>query len=219
MYKIDCIYLMAGSGHRVGLGYPKQYYNLNGKPMFIYGLELLNKNQHINNIIIVTKEAHKIDKTVFNYGIKNVIFRTGGKTRQESVKNGLEDVRTDEVLIMEAVRPFVSSELLQKVINTKGNVVPKSTLKATLVDVEGNCYNREYFGEVQTPQKFNTELLKKAHDKPYINNATDDTLLMWETYGEDYQILITNGEEQNIKITTPLDLIIADAIMKGNKIE
>jgi len=221
MYKIDCIYLMAGKGYRTGLGYPKQFYNLCGKPMFIYGLELLNKCPNIGNIIIINKNSEDIENILVDYNIKNFIFRIGGDTRQESVKCGLDDVITNDVLIMESVRPFVSMELLQKVIDIEGYsaVTPKSKLHATLIDVDGNCYNRDLFGEVQMPQKFTTGLLRQAHNNPVVKNATDDSYIFWETFTFCQPIKVIEGETQNIKITTPQDLIIAEALMKGGKKE
>lgn len=233
------IYLAGGKGIRVGLGHPKQFARIGGKPIIIYGLETLNKIDEIGNIIIPC-EADYVDtidtyKDIYNI-TKNIELVRPGRTRQESVYNGLQHIETEYVLICEAVRPFMSAELVNRVINSNNDVVcPISSPVSTVVIADKfrmlYTINRDYCGEVQMPQKYKTELLLKAHKGVISNNKlyTDDLdlILNCNIITEYFQnkikdINIIKGEEQNIKITTPLDLYIAEAILKykaGDKIE
>jgi len=218
MEKIDCIYLMGGIGERTKLGFPKQFQMLGGKPVFIHGLEVLNNIPEINNIIIVTCDIFRTDNIINQYGItKNIKYVGNGTTRQESVYNGLLDVTTKNCLISEGVRPFVTNQLYRKIIDYNSKIVtPIRKSVSTVIDIIGNSYNRSDFGEVQMPQKFELEILMLAHERAKIlniNNSTDDIDLMHVTCEKDiYDVYVIEGEEANVKITSPLDLIIAEAI-------
>jgi 2-C-methyl-D-erythritol 4-phosphate cytidylyltransferase len=234
---IDVIYLAGGKGIRVGLGYPKQFARIGGKPIIIYGLETLNKIDEIGNIIIPC-EADYVDtidtyKDIYNI-TKNIELVQPGRTRQESVYNGLQNINTEYVLICEAVRPFMSVDLVNKVINSNNDVVcPISSPVATVVmyDKYRNVYtlDRDNCGQVQMPQKFKTDILFECHKAAIEskNTHTDDLALVlinsiMTKYKSIEDINIIKGEEENIKITTPLDLHIAEAILKykaGDKIE
>ena len=219
MEKIDCIYLMGGIGKRVKLGFPKQFQMLGGKPIFIHGLELLNDIQEINDIIIVTCDIAKTQDIINQYSIANKCLKYvgNGDTRQQSVYNALESVETEHVLISEAVRPFISRNLYKKIIDNKAeNITPIKTSVSTVIDILGNSYDREAIGEVQMPQKFKTNTLYYVHELSKsldINNSTDDIDLLYKMKDiNNYEVNVISGEEINIKITTPLDLIIAEAI-------
>lgn len=233
---IDVIYLAGGKGIRAGLGYPKQFARIGGKPIMVYGLEILNKINEIENIIIPSSDKDRTFEILNNYNIDNFKIIENGETRQESVYKGLKYINTEYVLICEAVRPFMSKELLNIVIESDNDiVVPKSISTATIVRTTPNINNiittieRSQCGMVQMPQKFKTEILKECHEVAITMNKihTDDLALVLDNhYNTKYDITeytkIIDGEEQNIKITTPLDLHIAEAILKykaGDKIE
>jgi len=234
---IDVIYLAGGKGIRVGLGYPKQFARIGGKPIIIYGLETLNKIDEIGNIIIPCEADYveTIGKLANEYNItKHIIPVRAGETRQESVYNGLQHIETEHVLICEAVRPFISVDLVNIVINSNNDVVcPISSPVATVAmyDKYRNIYtlDRDNCGQVQMPQKFKTDILFECHKAAIEskNIHTDDLALVlinsiMTKYKSIENINIIKGEEQNIKITTPLDLHIAEAILKykaGDKIE
>ena len=212
----DVIYLNGGIGQRINLGYPKQFALLNGIPIIIYGLEELRQCKNINKIILPTApEAVKKTMDILDsYNITNYLICENGKTRQSSVYEGLKHVETENVLITEAVRPFINQNLLMKIIlNDNENVIPRNKTIATLINNNGTCLNRDFCGMVQMPQRFNTELLKVAHKKATHNNYTDDAQLMADTI-ENFSPEVIKGIEQNIKITSPLDLYIAEAIIK-----
>jgi len=231
---IDVIYLAGGKGIRAGLGYPKHFARIGGKPIIIYGLETLSKIEEIGNIIIPSSEPDKTYGCLSDYGIKNVKIIDNGETRQESVYKGLMHIETEYVLICEAVRPFMSIELVNTVINSNNDVVcPISSSVATVAmyDKYRNVYtiDRNNCGQVQMPQKFKTDVLLECHKAAIKskNIHTDDLALVLTNsimtkYKSIENINIIKGEEQNIKITTPLDLHIAEAILKykaGDKIE
>ena len=226
---IDVIYLTGGKGKRAELGYPKQFARLKGKPIFIYGLETLRKIDEIGKIIIPSDiNNSNVIRFLTEYNIENRYICKAGKTRQESVYNGLEHVKTKNVLICEAVRPFMSKDLIQRVIKADGDcVVPIDLSSASVIDILGNSYDRNDFGCVQMPQKYDSEKLYKIHSCMTFQNSTDDMDLIYK-YNRLYDEVLFNrkmifhGERENIKITYPIDLKIAEAILnykEGNKIE
>jgi 2-C-methyl-D-erythritol 4-phosphate cytidylyltransferase len=226
---IDVIYLTGGKGKRAELGYPKQFARLKGKPIFIYGLETLRKIEDIGTIIIPSDlDNSNVIRFLTEYNIENRYICKAGKTRQESVYNGLEHVKTKNVLICEAVRPFMSINLIKKVIEADGDcVVPIDLSSASVIDILGNSYDRNDFGCVQMPQKYDNQKLYKIHTGMISQNSTDDMDLIYKFEkisgeGPFKRKIIFHGERENIKITYPIDLKIAEAILnykEGNKIE
>jgi 2-C-methyl-D-erythritol 4-phosphate cytidylyltransferase len=220
MNKLDVIFLMGGEGKRARLGYPKQYARIGGIPIFIHSIQAFLKEDiepYINKIIIVAQKERydEIEKMLIQYNILKFCFHYAGKTRQESVYNGLQCVKTKHLLITEAVRPFQSSNLIKNIINNEKNfITPISQPKATVIDIFGNSYDRNRIGEVQMPQKYSYDLLHTAHEiakKKKLSNFTDDSDLVINIINECPYII--KGEEPNIKITTPLDLKIANIIL------
>jgi len=220
MKKFDVIFLMGGEGKRARLGYPKQYARIGGIPIFIHSIQAFLKEDiepYINKIIIVAQKERydEIEKMLIQYNIFKYCFCEGGKTRQESVYNGLKSVKTKHLLVTESVRPFQSSKLIKNIINNEKNfITPISQPKATVIDIFGNSYDRDRIGEVQMPQKYSYDLLHTAHEiakKRDLYNFTDDAHLVIELINECPYII--KGEEVNIKITTPLDLKIANIIL------
>jgi 2-C-methyl-D-erythritol 4-phosphate cytidylyltransferase len=212
---IDVIYLAAGQGKRAKLGYPKQFARLGGKPIMIHALEVFQKISEINKIIIAYPDDNRdifAGKIMPYVKLDNIKFVMGGKTRQESVKKALEFVSTKYVLIHEAVRPFITKEFIQQIISMEGEAItPYICSLSSTLRVAGNGFiPREEVGQVQMPQKFNTAVLKQAHEKAKHMNYTDDSYLIWAEIGTVLNLL--PGLEENIKITTPLDLVIAEAI-------
>ncbi|MFA5397750.1 MAG: 2-C-methyl-D-erythritol 4-phosphate cytidylyltransferase [Methanogenium sp.] len=211
---IDVIYLSGGSGVRADLGYPKQFARLKGKPILIYGLETLRKIEEIGKIIISANNFYKTEMILTDYYIKNYELVEKGETRQLSVYNALKKVETDYVLIMEAVRPFCSEKLIRKVLKFTGDfIVPRSYFYSTVIQDFGKIIDRDFCGEVQMPQKYQFKLLNECHEKAKktnLLNFTDDSALVMNFSNIKPKVL--KGEQCNIKITTPLDLVIAEGI-------
>ena len=223
---MDVIYLAGGHGKRVGLGYPKQFARINGKSIFLYGIETLCEIQKIENIIIPSKDYLFMSEQLESLNLKNyktLINCRAGRTRQESVFYGLKKVTSDFVLIHESVRPFASKKLIMSVIDAPGDcVVPIDQSIATVIDINGLSYDRNIIGAVQTPQKYRTESLKIVHETTKLKNSTDDYSLIYDYMNNNNNIkdkrvvfddvLIFHGEHTNIKITYPVDLQIAKGI-------
>ena len=217
---IDVIYLAAGQGKRAKLGYPKQFARLGGKPIMIHGLEILQKIPEVSQIIVVrpmitgeSLQDWRVEEVVLEYGINKAVFVEGGRTRQESVRRGLEMVATDYVLIAEAVRPFITEDFVKRIIQLPGNcVTPWMSSISTVLSAAGEPMDRERIGEVQMPQKYFTNILTAAHYKAEAanNTYTDDMALVIKEIK--VRPILMAGLEENIKINTPLDLIIAEAI-------
>jgi len=181
---IDVIYLAAGQGKRAKLGYPKQFARIGGKPIMVHALEILQSMREIEQIIVVCpqviqKDEQKwvVEDTVLQYGVSKAVFVEGGETRQESVRRGLEYVRTDYVLITEAVRPFITVDFVRGIIRLDGDLVtPVSASIASVLEWNSSGtltswvrgIPRENVGEVQMPQKYKTGILREAHEKAVL---------------------------------------------------
>lgn len=224
---IDLIYLCGGKGKRVNLGYPKQYAQIGGKYLFMHALENFYSIKEISKIIIVADNVDKVISIIekYDFDINRFEIIPGGNTRQESVNNGLEFVKSDFVLIGEGVRPFVGKEFIIYIISKNGYiVVPYSIIKSTPFNIENsNTYDRNKVFEVQTPQKYNVEVLREAHrlGKKYDIKSTDDLDLIYKTsILEKFDIhnvsrSFFEGPPLNIKITTPEDLFIANCLFSA----
>ena len=216
---IDVVYLCAGKGIRAGLGYPKQYGLLGGVPTFVHGLRVLQAMPEIDNIVVVCNDQPQVNEICTTFGITKVVTMEGGTERQDSVWVGVSIIQSKYVLVMESARPFVTEELVRRVIHTEGDIVtPWLPCKSSVLHRGGVFHDRERIGEIQTPQKFKTQLLCAAHKMRtgcHPNTKyTDDTQMLYRLMG--LVPTVVDGEEQNIKITTPLDVVIARAICESN---
>jgi len=217
---MDCILLAAGIGQRMGEDIPKQFLRLNGKPIIIYSLEVLSKYELIKNIHITYNENYKDLYTgiIHDYNFPKCSLVQGGKTRHESVFLALQHVKSDRVLIHEAARPFISTDqITQLVKENESAVVPTIPIPFTVSSGQGYMtgeLDRSQLKNIQLPQVFNVTDLGDAHEKAKAENyiATEDGILM---YRAGYKVKFVSGYENNIKITTPLDLAIAEIIDRG----
>lgn len=223
MNRIDVVILAAGQGTRAGLEYPKQFLRIAGKPAFIHAIELFEGHPEVENIILVAipGEVNVFGKLVQDYGIEKVRVVPGDKgSRQLSVSNGLLYVKNKQVIIHEAVRPFVTDRFIYDMIHSaKVPLVPVVDVAPTIVsitEVNVNYVKRDYIKVVQLPQKFNTHELRVCHKRAIMDGKrdfTDDSSMMWY-YGQ--KINFIEGLEENVKITTPLDVKIAEVLYEEN---
>lgn len=218
--KITLIVAAAGLGNRMNLGYPKQFLEIEGKPLFIKTLEIAEKSEYIAEIIVTTgKESielvEELCKTFEITKIKKII--PGGKERQYSIENALEYCEDNSIIaVQDGVRPFLKDryfsqalKMLEKEITLDGVVVGvllKDTIKK--VNLEGEVIKtpkREEYIAVHTPQIFRGEILKDAYKKAREDGflGTDDSSLV-ERIGGRVKVLI--GDYDNIKVTTVEDL-------------
>lgn len=219
--KITAIILSAGKGKRFEDPLPKQFHLLKGKPIFEWSLETFTSHDLIDSIILVIDNPEIWEGLREKYSKIECIVK-GGEKRQDSVWNGLTTLKNDcIVLIHDAVRPLVSKELITRVIEgveKYGSAIPVIEETDSLKIVENgkvlSSLKRETVFRVQTPQGFHLKDIIHSHkigkEKGII--VTDDSELM-EKAG--FKVTTVEGEMTNLKITTKLDLIIAEAILES----
>lgn len=218
--KITLIIAAAGVGKRMKLGYPKQFLEIDGKPLFIRSLEVAERSEYVSEIIISTEQesielVEQLCKKYKIFKVKNII--SGGDERQYSIENALEYCEDNSIIaVQDAVRPFLKEkyfyqalEMFEEDLKIDGVVVGvplKDTIKR--VSIDGKVIEtpkREEYIAVHTPQIFKGRILKEAYKKARVDNflGTDDSSLV-ERIGGKVKILI--GDYDNIKITTVEDL-------------
>lgn len=216
------IIVAGGKGLRMGTLKPKQFLELNGVPILMRTLNAFyHADKSIKIILVLPRDQQKYWKELcieYNFKVSHVIAN-GGISRFDSVKSGLTFVTNPKgvVAIHDGVRPLLSSNLInscfEKALELKA-VIPVLPLKDSIREIvkEGNISrNRANYCIVQTPQVFDTFLLKKAYDSADNNKFTDDAAVM-EADGN--KIYLTPGEENNLKITTKIDMVIASELLK-----
>lgn len=224
--KTEAIIAAGGKGERFGEKNPKQFYYLAGKPILCWTIFQFEKCKKVDKIILVVPQGMEkwTEKLIFPiYKFRKIKEITeGGKERNESVLKGLKKVDEDTnlVIIHDGVRPLISSSLIEKVIDETekyGAVTPGLPAKETLKKIkEGwvkETLKRKEIYSIQTPQGFWKSLILEAYQKVEKSGwrASDDATLV-EKLG--HKVKVTLGEEANIKITTPLDVEIAEFLLK-----
>lgn len=207
--KYQAILLAAGNSSRSTLPYNKVLYLIDNKPIIYLSASNFINDDRCNNIFLVCKENEiETFKKVFK-DIKKIKYVIGGKTRQESVYNALKQIDEKYVLIHDGARPHFSEKLLNNILNELINhnaVIPTIKVVDTLKIVKDNkvvkTLNREEIVRVQTPQGFETSLIKKAHNVVNRNDYTDDSSMI-EELNED--VFVVEGETTNIKFTIKED--------------
>lgn len=214
--KAYAIIVAGGKGLRMGGEVPKQFLPINGKPILMHTIEAFRKAlDGIKIILVLPADQHDYWQKLchdYNFCSPELIAK-GGETRFHSVKNGLALLPNDDdavVGIHDGVRPFVSGDTIQRcyAAAAKGRavvpVVPVvETVRQILPDGKSTTRPRDEYRLVQTPQTFPLALLKRAYEQPYSEVFTDDASVV-EAMGE--EILMVEGNRENIKITTPSDL-------------
>ncbi len=214
------VLLSGGIGKRMNNAIPKQYMLLAGKPVIVHILERIENVAQLQEVIIVCADEYvsSIKLMIEQYGIKKKIkFAKAGDTRQNSVYSGLVEVKTENVIIHEAARPFVRVEDFTSLIeSTDANAFYGLDIPFTVVkghkNIEG-VLNRSELVNVQLPQKFNTKLLLDSHEKARLEGKsfTEDASLVFN-YFPKATIAIYPGAEYNIKLTTRMDMLMGELI-------
>lgn len=216
MYSV--VILAAGKGTRLNLGYNKVFYEIKHKTVLEYSVDYFLKDPAFSEVIIVTNEKDKMHVKDLLAG-RNVKITLGGITRQESVYLGLKKVNNKYVMIHDGARPFIDKqdiENLKKTVKEKACVLVKK-IKDSLAKHSFNqlksYLNRDDFVLLQTPQAFNTDKIIKAYEMAMTNENTysDDASLYIQELKED--VIIIEGNELNIKLTTLLDLKILEEVL------
>jgi 2-C-methyl-D-erythritol 4-phosphate cytidylyltransferase len=215
-----------GAGRRMGGGVPKQYLPLAGIPVLARTLRVFQDSSCIDEIILAVPEADIPEvryAIVEKYGLSKVgLILAGGRERQDSVRNALLQVRTDQgiIVVHDGVRPFVTALLIEQVVATArqyGAVSVGVPVKDTVKEVNADGWvektlNRKRLWLTQTPQAFHREILLAAYKKAEEDGiaATDDASLV-ERMG--IPVRMIPGDDANIKLTTAEDMILGERIV------
>ncbi len=213
------IIVAGGKGLRMGADLPKQFLPVGGKPVLMRTLEAFYAYNPAMRIVLVLPcdQQDYWQKLCREHGFSLPhMVADGGETRFHSVRNGLRLVEAPGwVAVHDGVRPFVSQEVIARCFRLaaeKRAVVPVVPVVETLRQIEGDSsrtVSRDAYRLVQTPQVFDSALLKEAYAQPYTPAFTDDASVV-EAMG--VPVYLTEGNRENIKITTPFDLKVAEAL-------
>lgn len=216
------IIVAGGAGSRMNSTIPKQFMLLDNIPILMRTIQVFNNyNTEIDIRVVLPEEETESWQVLcdkYNFSVKHTVLH-GGETRFHSVANGLSGIATPSLIaIQDGVRPLVSNVTIDKCFKAAekyGTAVPVLPLKESIREVKGEdsvSHSRSLFRTVQTPQVFQSDLLLDAYNAEYQESFTDDASVV-EHAG--YKIYLTEGNEENIKITSPLDLQIAEILLKG----
>jgi len=220
---MDYIIIVAGGkGLRMGSDIPKQFLPIGGKPVLMRTLERFREYSEDLQIILVLPEAQQAywKELCKEYDFKvEYLLTDGGETRFHSVQHGLALIPDDAegvVGVHDGVRPFPSIDVIRRCYETARTakaVIPVIPVVETVRHLENEGSTTVPRGDyrlVQTPQTFDIQLLMAANRQPYNDNFTDDASVV-ESYG--HAITLVEGNRENIKITTPYDLKIAEILI------
>ena len=220
---MDYIIIVAGGkGLRMGSDIPKQFLPISGKPVLMRTLERFRRYSPTLQIILVLPKAQQDywQKLCKEYAFDiDYQLADGGETRFHSVQNGLAKIPDNAqgvVGVHDGVRPFPSIDVIRNCYETareKKAVIPVIPVVETVRHLKGDTsvtVPRNDYRLVQTPQTFDIQLLKEANRQPYNDGFTDDASVV-EAYG--FDITLVEGTRENIKITTPYDLKIAEVLI------
>src|SRR5215203_5229434 len=214
------IIVAAGAGTRMGGGVPKQFLLVKSKPVLYYTLRtFLNAFADIQIILVLPVDYTDIGQEIIDawFNKDRIRITAGGETRFQSVKNGLQLIEDDSIIFVhDGVRCLLTENLIHhcyaSAVET-GTAIPVITSKDSvrIVQEEGNdAIDRNKVMLVQTPQTFHSKILLPAFKIDYKEKFTDEATVV-EAYG--LKVTLIDGEEDNIKITKPTDLLIAEKII------
>ena len=217
---MDYIIIVAGGkGLRMGGEVPKQFLPIGGIPVLMRTLMRFRAySPDLQIILVLPKAQQQYWRELCIAHQFNIDYQLadGGKTRFHSVQNGLSLIPDDAegiVGVHDGVRPFVSVDVISRCYEAARQhkaVIPVTPVVETLRHkADGNVFRDDYC-LVQTPQTFDIQLLKAANRQPYKETFTDDASVV-EAYGQ--QVAMVDGNRENIKITTPFDLKIAETLI------
>lgn len=216
------IVVAGGSGTRMGTSLPKQFMLLRDKPVLYYTLKaFLEAYDDLEIVLVLPVDYTDMGQEIIDafFDKERIRITAGGDTRFQSVKNGLSLIDEESIIFVhDGVRCLVTKELIQRcylqAVET-GTAIPVVPSKDSirLITEEGNeALDRNKVMLVQTPQTFHSKILLPAFQIDYKDKFTDEATVV-EAYG--MKVSLVEGEENNIKITRPVDLLIAESILNG----
>lgn len=218
------IIVAGGSGVRMGADIPKQFLPLNGLPILMHTLKIFHSLANTPDIYLVLPKSEHLRWQQLcqehSFSISHSVV-AGGETRFQSVKNGLDAIDGNGIVaIHDGVRPLVTSDLVETCYAhalVYGNAIPAvqpvETIRLGSIS-QSQQINRDECWLVQTPQVFDLELIKRCYKTNWIPTFTDDASVA-EHCG--VTIRMIDGEKQNIKITTPADIMVAQSILSSRR--
>ena len=216
------VIVAGGSGSRMNSNIPKQFLLIKNKPLLFYTIDVFLKTYDDLQVILVLPEEHlskgqEIVDAFFD--TSRISICPGGRTRFHSVKNGLQLINEDSIIFVhDGVRCLVTKDLIErcyKEAKRSGSAIPVITSKDSVRLVNGDAHiavDRNTVKLVQTPQTFHSRILLTAFKIDYKDKFTDEAMVV-EAFG--IKVYLIEGEESNIKITTPADMFIAEQIIRG----
>jgi 2-C-methyl-D-erythritol 4-phosphate cytidylyltransferase len=218
--KKTAIIVAGGTGQRMGTALPKQFLAIEGKSILLHTVDqFVSAFSDINFVIVLPADyIHEGENLIASSGLsQSFLFVAGGDTRFQSVKNGLAQADPASIVFVhDAVRCLLTPDLIQRCYQQaveKGSAIPAVSSTDTVRIIEGTKHHvvdRANVMMIQTPQTFNAAILKKAFEQAYQPSFTDEANVL-EASGK--EVYLIEGEYENIKITRPLDLAIAEYIL------
>ena len=227
------IVVAGGKGRRMATNVSKQYLDLGGRPILARTLQALSAAAVVDKIVLIVPRGDVVfckDQIVEKYHLDKVVrVAMGGQTRQESVARGLRAIEKlrlvpDVVLVHDGVRPFIDPQVVTRAVRTAatfGASVVAAAVKETIKLITDDGFvrqtpDRRWLVAAQTPQAFQYATLLDAHREAEKTGfvGTDDCQLVERIGG---QVIVVNGDDTNIKITTQTDLLLAQAMWKQRK--
>jgi 2-C-methyl-D-erythritol 4-phosphate cytidylyltransferase len=219
MKKVAVI-VAGGSGTRMNNAVPKQFLLLNGKPVLYYTLNTFLQSYTDMEVILVLPEEHvaagqEIIDAFFDYN--RIQITVGGRTRFHSVQKGLQLITEESIVFVhDAVRCLLTTNLIQRCYEAAtefGSAIPVTDAKDSIrmiTDEDNVALERSLIKIVQTPQTFHSKILLPAFNIDYKDKFTDEATVV-EAFG--LKVHLVPGEDTNIKITMPADLLLAEQII------
>lgn len=217
------IIVAGGKGLRMGADLPKQFLPIGGRPVLMHTLEAFERAiPGITLVLVLPHDQQDFWRDLCRqhaFTLPHIIV-DGGRTRFHSVLNGLKSLTSGAnslVAVHDGVRPFVSVDVIRRCYEAAREhgaaipVVPVVETVRQLNPPSSTTLDRSLLRLVQTPQVFRLDLLRRAYEQPYRDAFTDDASVV-EALG--HPITLVEGNRENIKITTPFDLLVAEAIVK-----
>lgn len=210
-----------GSGKRMGGELPKQFLLLKGKPVLLHTLEKFHEADSTAQLLITLPHAWvnywKDTLKQYNCIIPHTLI-CGGTERYDSINNALKEAKGTIIGVHDGVRPLVAVNTILECVKSaqeKGSGIPFLPINESIRVLKGHqstAVNRSDYVRVQTPQCFSSEILMKAYTQPFHPGITDDASLVEEA---GFEIHLVKGNEENIKITTPADLVVAEQFFQA----
>jgi 2-C-methyl-D-erythritol 4-phosphate cytidylyltransferase len=220
------VIVAGGSGLRMGTALPKQFLELQGRPVIWYTINAFLESFPDLEVILVLPQAHLqtgLEIIQSTRDPKRVWITEGGETRFHSVKKGLDHIQQHSIVFVhDGVRCLLTPALVQRCYEMaieKGNAIPATTAVDTIrvETVKGNeMLDRQKIRIIQTPQTFYSDIIKAAFEQDYEESFTDEASVV-ERLG--VKIHLVEGEPTNIKITRPLDILIAEKILEEREMD